>query len=138
MKKYWIITLMVCFISTSSFVEANDYIKEYELTNHPTLSFDESSNGYVITLKGTKCTHYTLIDTKNVDISYIVSINVPVVESGVIHLSLQDKDGFEITRKSLSRVAPGFNGKLKGNFTIKAQEYQRISGAELFFTVPSK
>lgn len=53
-------------------------------------------------------------------------------------LSLQDKDGFEIVRKSIIPVVQGYIGTLKGNFSLEPSQYQRISGAELYFTVYSK
>lgn len=138
MKKVLVFFLLGCSFLVSYPLGANDYIKEYEITNHPTLNFDKPSEGYSITLKGTKCTHYTLINSKNVSISYIVKINTPVAAAGVVHLSLQDRDGFEITRRALDGVSIGYSGSLKGNIVVKAEEYQRISGAELFFTIHSK
>ena len=136
MRKYWILFLTVCSVSTFFFNEASASIKEYELTDHPTLTFEGPFSSYQITLKGTKYTHYTP-DSKSINISYIIKVNTPISEC-VVNLSLQDKDGFEIVKKIISPVVKGYTGSLKGNFSLEPNQYQRISGAELFFSVYPK
>lgn len=136
MKKYWNALLIALLASIFSFNEVSASSVEYELTDHPTLAFEGPSSSYQIVLKGTKFTHDTLLDYKSVNISYIIKINTPLSE-GVVHLSLQDKEGFEIVKTTICSVVQGYSGSLKGNFSIKPAEYEKIADAELFMTVYS-
>lgn len=118
--------------------------KECDL-NHPTLTFYgekilENLPIYEIKLKGTKFWQGDYDkSSKLVTVSYIADLNVFLSDrSGTVYLSLQDKDGFEITRKSLQRVVAKYTGNLKGNFSLSPEEYQKICGAELFFMVDVK
>ena len=137
MNKFWITFLILCSASTLYFNDVSAEIIEYELTNHPTINIEDPLSCHQITLKGTTCTHYTSIDSKVVNISYIIKIKTPISECQV-HLSIQDKDGFEIVRETISSVTKGYTGSLKGNFSLKPSQYQKISGAELYFTVKPK
>lgn len=137
MKKYWIVFLAVFSVSCFFFNDVNAAIREYELTNHPTLHFNDRVADASIKLKGTKYTCSTLIDSKSINVSYIITINYPAPDC-VVYLSLQDKEGFEIVSKRISPVAEEFVGTLKGNFSLEPSQYQKVSGAELCFMGYSK
>ena len=114
--------------------EASEHTKKYALKDRSILCFKDPSGLSRITLKGTrtKLIDYMLTGSDSVNVSYIVNINDVIADGGLVYLSLQDKEGFEIARKMLDGVAEGFRGDLKGNFTLEPRDCRQIAYAELF------
>ena len=107
-------------------LESKENKKKNEESTQETVTFVDDY-GHKIDLRSKKHISESYIYKNPVDVSYIITISEPMSASHcVVHLSLQDKDGFEITRRQISSVAKGYVGKLKGNFMIENSDYKCV------------
>jgi len=93
--------------------------------------FSSSSSNYEIRLKIQERTFYDLFENE-IRMSYIIEISKPISgRDSIVYLSLLDKEGFEIEKFNIGRIAKGYSGTLKGSFAISSKKCSKISGADI-------